>query len=86
MLSKYFHYIKIKKNVFAIFNSLMMDVIYCNKDELLHIKNSDASYFSENELIKLYKSGIFVKNRNVDKNANELVRSNVMLIQKILLV
>ena len=39
-LSKYFHYIKLENNIYAVYNSLIMDVVFVNKyklDEIINI-------------------------------------------------
>lgn len=63
MISKFFHYIQILPNVYATYNSLVMQVLYVNEDELNAILKADES-FKEKAL--LYEYGIWVENQSDD--------------------
>lgn len=36
-LSKYFHYIELENNIYAVYNSLIMDVVFVNKSEKIMV-------------------------------------------------
>ena len=69
-LSKYYNCVKLKDNVTAIFNSLMMDVIYVNKENLKNILNFNVS--DEDKKILLDK-GIYINDDKQDDDALKVV-------------
>lgn len=70
-LSKFYNVVELKNGVFGVFNSLMMDVIYVNKEYLKKIKEFKISQNEKNELLN---KGIYVKNKEQDDLALEIVR------------
>lgn len=66
-LSKYYHKTKLYKDVYAIYNSLIMDLHFVNNEELLQIE----SYTLENieDIKTLLNSGIYIYNDKYDDDA-----------------
>lgn len=62
-LSKFFQEQKVEEDVYAIFNSLIMDVIFLNKNELQNVKNLS---FTEDVKQKLLTRGIIIDNESDD--------------------
>lgn len=69
-LSKFYNCVKLKDNITAIFNSLMMDVIYVNKENLKNILNFNVS--DEDKKILLDK-GIYINDDKQDDDALKVV-------------
>ncbi len=80
VLSKYFHSIPVGFNQYAVFNSLIMDVIYVSERELQIITspNEDDNVFST----QMKAIGVWVNNHDVDKAALQLLRSEYKASQK----
>lgn len=58
MLSRFFHEVKICEDVYAVYNSLLMDVLYVNQNEMNYIHScSEDNVYLTNEL---YRSGIYI--------------------------
>ena len=73
MLSKFVYYSKIDNNYYAIYNSLIMDVLYVSEMELNHILNNKVK---EYDLIQiLFKSGIYINSSNKDFDALNLLKN-----------
>lgn len=66
MISKYAKKVLIKKNIYAVFNSFIMDVLFMEKDKVEDLFNSKYDAFSEEELKLLHKCGIIIKSKEVD--------------------
>ena len=75
--SKYAKHIKISKEVYAVFNNLMMKPIFLNKESYNNYKENQFDKFSEEELNILYSNGILVDNNNTDKDALSFIRKSV---------
>ena len=54
-LSRFFNFIEIKNNIFAIFNTLMMDILFVDRQEFLNIINLNG------DPEPLIKSGIYIR-------------------------
>lgn len=67
-LSKFFSKIELKNNSYAIFNSLLMDVIFVTKDELYKIE-----HFKTNNNDLFFDKGIYV----IDDEVDDLVLSDI---------
>ena len=67
--SKFMHTIKIKDDVYALYNSLLFDPVFINEDEKEKIIKEDYNIFSNYELNLLFNKGIIVKDRLVDEKA-----------------
>lgn len=78
MISKYLRKIYLKRNLYAVFNSLMMDVLYCTKQELKDIMDEKYEMFSETEKHVLYDYGIWIRDKNIDQVAMQKVRDEVL--------
>lgn len=70
-LSRYFQQVQLKDNVYAIFNSLVMDVLYVNKEKLGQII---AKKVNVEEKAKLFNAGIYISSNNQDDEALQLVK------------
>lgn len=68
-LSNFFNFIEIKDDVFAIFNTLVMDILFVNRQELLDIIRLNGN----SEL--LIKSGIYIRENSQDEEALKLVKN-----------
>lgn len=71
-ISKFFHHVKINEDLYAIYNSLVMDVIYVKKEVYnkilsFNVKNDEQKY--------LKKAGIYVENSQVDEEALLVVKN-----------
>ena len=71
-LSKYFKAVKIKEDVYAVYNSLVMNVVYVDKKKL-----DDIISFSvdSDEKKSLKNIGIYVKDSHVDNRALEQIKN-----------
>lgn len=67
MLSRFFHSVRIYPNIFAIYNTLIMDVYYVDEKELNMIVNETLKDIDMLNL--LFKSGIYVKSPKHDEEA-----------------
>lgn len=88
-LSKYYKKIKLKNNIYAVFNSLVMDVLYVNNDELENIEKKEN--LSKNTIKELMQSGIIVNDEdkdiqalNIIKNKYDIVTGNIHIMYLIL--
>lgn len=70
-LSKFFHKIRLESNLFAVYNSLIMEVVYVDEKKLCDIINIRVS---ASEQRKLKKIGVYVDDKNVDEMALNVVR------------
>lgn len=68
-LSKFYHKKQVDDNVYAIFNALIMNVIFVTKEELELIENYK---YSDNEV--LLENGIYVLTEKEDNNALQTIR------------
>lgn len=65
-LSKYAHWIEIMDNEYALFNSILMQIVFVNKEKLNKIKMFDVNIEEKEQLLEL---GIYVNN---DSMLNEV--------------
>lgn len=70
-LSSFFQKVKLKNNVYAIYNSLIMDVIYLDSKKYNDVINFNVS---EKEEKQLKKAGIYIYDKKVDENALKVVK------------
>lgn len=70
-LSRFFHHVKIENNVYAIYNSLVMEIAYV--DSKTYKKVIDFSV-SKKQAEELKKIGVYVSKRSLDDEALKLVR------------
>lgn len=66
ILSKFYKKVKIKDNLYAIYNSLIMDVIYADRSNIEKIEKFKVTL---KEKTKLKDSGIYVKSHIIDEEA-----------------
>ena len=70
-LSKFFHFKQIEDDLYAIYNSLIMDVIYLNKKQLDDVKKFNVN---EEDMKLLKNTGVYVDSLSKDKEALDLVK------------
>ena len=70
-LSRFFKSIKLNDDIVAIFNTLVMDILYVTKDELKEIKSQNVT---QGEMKLLKEAGIYVKSSKVDEEALKQVQ------------
>ena len=58
--SRFFSSVKIRYNVYAIFNRLMFNPVFVSYSEMKKIKSNDFSNFSRSDINLLIKRGIVV--------------------------
>ena len=75
--SKYAFITMINFNVYAIYNSLILQPIYFSFWKMLIFKFNFFHYFSKDELDILIKNGIIIKNINKDNNALNTVKDTI---------
>ncbi len=71
-LSKFFTVVQIKNDVFAVYNRLVMDVIFVTTDELAEIRNLNF----EPNLLK--EKGIYIENDIIDSYAYEQLKKQYL--------
>ena len=71
ILSNFFHKVELDNNIYAIFNSLMMDVLYVDSKKLNEILKFNVKPEEEE---KLQNVGIYVKNVKQDEDALNIVK------------
>lgn len=76
-LSKFFHKIYLDNDVYAIYNSLVMDIIYVTKSDLKRILNFDVS---ETEKTEFKNAGIYISNYKHDEQALNVVKDRYNLV------
>lgn len=67
--SKYFHYSQIKENVYAVFNSLILEVVYLKKNDFNYLLNNEYNQLENKLLNELVNKGIIIENSESDKTA-----------------
>ena len=67
--SKYFHYMNIKDDVAALYNSLILDVFYTDRELLNKLLKDDFYSIDKKSINTLVKKGILVKDSKTDKKA-----------------
>ena len=78
-LSKYFQCIEVDKNYYAIFNSILMQVIFIEKNKLKDLKNF---HLSKEETDILIKNGIYESSVDMEE-IYENLENNIRLQSKI---
>ena len=71
-LSKFYHQIELENEIYAIFNSLIMDIIYVQKEKLNKILSFDVD---DTDIEDLKKAGIYIKKDSQDKEALNIVKN-----------
>lgn len=66
MISKYVNKIKIKNDVYAIFNNLVMLPIFVNEKQCNDILNDHVDNLTDEEKTEFIKAGIIVENKDTD--------------------
>jgi uncharacterized protein len=82
MISKYTNKIRIKKDVYAVFNSLLMDPVFMNKQEYDDLFKGDLRKLKANNIKALHEMGILINNQNQDKLALDAIKENINLKTK----
>lgn len=70
-LSKFFHKVELENGIYAIFNSLVMDVLYVDKKEMNKILDFNVT---DSEKEKLLNVGIYIRNERQDEDALDIVK------------
>lgn len=70
-LSKYFKFVKLDNNIIAIFNTLLMEVIYVTEDEYEKIINFQVN---EEDRVILQNAGIYVNTYTTDLRALQKIK------------
>lgn len=88
--SKYFHYSQIKENVYAVFNSLILEVVYINENDFNYLLNNEYNQLEDKLLNELVNKGIIIENSESDETAykilNDYYLKNTKRIDTIYLV
>lgn len=71
-LSKFYHSIELNDNVYSLYNSLIMDVIFVDKDKYQQIINLELD--NKLEINQLKKIGIYVDSEKQDEEAYAIVK------------
>lgn len=71
--SRFMKYSKIKDDVYAVFNILIMKVVYVNKKDLNNILKLNLNEISISLINQLRDSGILIKNHSYDEKAYNLL-------------
>ena len=78
MLSKFYHSVQIDDNKYAIYNSLLMNVIFVDEEKKNTIEKQKI--YNEEEIRLLYENGIYVKDESIDdkafKNITDMIYSH----------
>lgn len=76
MKSKYFHSMKIKDNVYAVFNSLILDVEYITDKDFNLINNEKYDEIDSDKLKTYVNKGIIVESEVTDQKAYDILYKN----------
>lgn len=76
MKSKYFHSMKIKDDVYAVFNSLILDIEYITSKDFDLINNEKYYKIDFEKLEKYIKKGIIVESEATDQKAYNILYKN----------
>lgn len=74
MVSKYCKNVKVDKNIYAVFNSLIMQPVFLTKEKLDNLKNDFFNCFSNDEIEFLKKFGIVVKDSKTDAELLKIIK------------
>ncbi len=86
--SKYMKIIKIDKNVYAVFNNLLLQPVYLNKKNLFNLLINNYKHFNDNEINILKTNGIIINSKEYDhkamnevcKTVNENIKNKISLM------
>ena len=67
MISKYAKKIKLKSDLYAVFNSYVIEPIFLNKENSQKLLNGDLSSFTEDDITYLKEIGIIITDETIDK-------------------
>ena len=74
MVSKYCKNVKVDKNIYAVFNSLIMQPVFLTKEKLDNLKNDFFNCFSNDEIEFFKKFGIVVKDSKTDAELLKIIK------------
>lgn len=83
MLSKYAHKIQLKKDTYAVFNSILFSPIITTKEEAKKIWDDQLDSFSKKNLKILYNKGILIKDATQDAIVENALRETANKTQNI---
>ena len=75
--SKFMQVIKINKDVYAVFNNLLLQPIFLNKKNIINLKLKRFSKFNKNEFKILKQNGIIVKDDYADIKALKKIKTTI---------
>lgn len=67
----------LKKDLYAVFNNLILEPLFVNTNEMKRIFNDDIESFSTDEQNQLYDKCIFIHNKEQDKVALQTIRNMI---------
>ena len=76
-LSNFFKSIKIEENIYAVFNSLLMDIFFVDKEEYEKI-----IFLMSDNTVELCRAGIYVKDDEQDEKALQLLRKEYSILNR----
>lgn len=75
--SKFCKFIKINNEIYAVFNSLLMEPIFLSKNMAKKIKYNDLNAIPNKVKVELKESGIIVDDKNKDKYVYNYLKNNI---------
>lgn len=85
MISKYAKKVKLRENVYAVFNSLLLEPVFLSKSKTIDLFNNKLSSFNYEEKKTLKSLGIIVSSSNIDEQILKEIHNsyNKMMNRKI---
>lgn len=71
MRSQFAHKVYLKKDIYAIFNSLLFEPVFVSKKEADDIWHHNLEHYTQKELNNLYECGILIKDKKQDVQAKK---------------
>lgn len=79
ILSKFAHFIEIQNNVYALYNSLFMKMLFVDEDEKEKIEKFNVTSKEKDVLLE---NGIYVKDKKNDDKVFEIIKNNIITHSK----
>ena len=76
-LSRFFKSIKIEKNVYAVFNNLLMNIFFVDAEE-----NEKIISLTSNNIVDLCRAGIYIKTDEQDEKALQLLKKEYSMLNR----
>jgi len=77
-LSRFYHYVELENNIYAIYNSLIMDVMFVNKEKFEQINSLSIKH--KDEIEKLKDIGVYITDDTQDDKALEIVKQRYDIV------